>query len=136
MCVHARNTLILSHVSNTMSAIQCQQYSPSMCTRGINAYLHPHTYPVSLQTLLALHIFEAKLADVYDRLLGEFLWVRREVPRLHPVPSQFHHVDVLHPGDDIIRAVSRPTPRRLLLEATSSQGRGRQGRKWGGTAFC
>jgi hypothetical protein len=80
-----------------------------------------------LQTFSALDVLEAELANVYDRLLGQLLWVRGEVPRLHPITSQFHHVYVLHPGDDIIRTMASAAPGWLLLETAGGWGEERGG---------
>ena len=93
---------------------------------------------MSLQTLLAFDVFETELAEVYDGLLGEFLRVGGEVPWPHPVATQLHHLDVLHPGDDVIRPVACAAAGWVLVHAPRS--RGRRGtcraRKRGGAALC
>lgn len=88
---------------------------------------------MSFQTFSALDILEAELADVYDWFLGQFLGVGGKVPRFHPIATQLHHVDVLHPCDDVIRTVASTAPGRLLLETARSWGEGPRER--GGTAF-
>lgn len=91
-----------------------------------------------LQALLALDVLEAELADVDDGLAGQLLRVGREVPGLHPVAAQLHHLNVLHPGDDVIRPVARAAARGVLLHAARGGGRGETRRpgKGGGATLC
>jgi hypothetical protein len=42
---------------------------------------------MSLQTEKGLCVFETELANVDAVQLGEFLWIRREVPRTDLIPS-------------------------------------------------
>ena len=93
---------------------------------------------MSLQTLPALDVLETELADVNDWFLGELLGVGGEIPGLHPVPAQLDHVDVLHPGDDVVRPVARATARGVLLHAARGGGRRgtRRTREGGGAALC
>lgn len=72
-----------------------------------NAASWSPSYQVTLQTLEAAAVLEAKLAEVEDRQRGELLWVRGEVPRLEAVPAQLDALDVLHAGDDVIVAPVR-----------------------------
>lgn len=65
------------------------------------------THQVSLETLKALEVLEAKLAEVEDGEGGELLRVGREVPRLEPVPAQLDAVNVLHARDNVVVAAVR-----------------------------
>lgn len=65
------------------------------------------THQVPLQTLEALEVLEAELAEVEDGQGGELLRVGREVPGLQPVPAQLDAVDVLHARDDVVVAAVR-----------------------------
>lgn len=57
---------------------------------------------MSLETLKALEVLEAELAEVEDGEGGELLRVGREVPGLEPVPAEFDAVDVLHARDYVV----------------------------------
>lgn len=57
-----------------------------------------------LQTLEALEVLEAELAEVENGQCGELLRVRWEVPRLQPMTAQLDAVNVLHAGDYVIMA--------------------------------
>lgn len=65
------------------------------------------THQVSLETLKALEVLEAELAEVEDGEGGELLRVGREVPRFEPVPAQLDAIDVFHARDDVIVAAVR-----------------------------
>lgn len=64
-----------------------------------------------LQTLKALEVLEAELAEVEDGQRGQLLRVWGKVPGLESMAAQLYAVDVLHPRDDIIMAaVGHQTP--------------------------
>lgn len=68
-------------------------------------------YLVTKETSLALDILQAEFTDIDDGLVGEFLGVGREVPRLHAITTQFYQLYVFHSCDDIVWSMACPTAR-------------------------
>lgn len=56
-----------------------------------------NTYHMSSKTCYTLEEFKAKLAKINTRKWSEFLWIWREIPRLHTISAQFDHLDITYP---------------------------------------